>query len=420
MSLRLVRCPYCGKRFNVAGVPAGTRLRCGGCVAVLTVPREEDAAGARSGRSLILQIVTGAAAGLAAAWMIAALLRPEPEPVAVPSRAPERAGAERAAEKAPPAPGLTAAPEQVASYQDDPYGRAVRRLQQEFGSRFFYHKAKPYLIALEASPRYHSTMVMEDYAQRMEILHATFRREFGQALNLPEVEPALVVLIFNSRESFDRYFLERDRKRMSDSIKGIYEYDRERRRIVVYHDYNVPSDVLFHEGVHQLVHYHTLRETEGHRVYGSYWLQEGLGTYFEGLRRGEQGGFFDPAGGRDRLPTLKQALPPRVGGKGDFIPLNVLVGLTVDHFWQWFEEGMVAEPEQTTQKARLYYAQSWALVHFLRHRGGAHARVLDEYLRREISGRGGKEAFEDLVRHHLKMELAELEEDFIAYIQGLR
>jgi hypothetical protein len=46
--------------------------------------------------------------------------------------------------------------------------------------------------------------------------------------------------------------------------------------------------------------------------------------------------------------------------------------------------------------------------------------VLDQYLRREISGRGGKEAFEDLVRHHLKMELPELEEEFIAYIQGLR
>ncbi|HXG62009.1 MAG TPA: hypothetical protein VNO22_11570 [Planctomycetota bacterium] len=415
MSLRLVRCPYCGKRFNVGGVAAGTRLRCAGCTAVLTVPRAGDSPGPRSGWSLALQIVTGAAAGLAAAWMIAALLRPEPEPLPAPPRLPERT-----AEKAPRVPDLPAVPEQVASYQDDPYGRAVRRLQQEFGSRFFYHKAKPYLIALEASPRYHATMVMEDYAQRMEVLHSAFQREFGRTLNLPEVEPALVVLIFNSRESFDRYFLERDRKRMSDSIKGIYEYDRERRRVVVYHDYNVPYDVLFHEGVHQLVHHHTLRETEGRRVFGTYWLQEGLGTYFEGLRRGEQGGFFDPAGGRDRLPTLKQALPPRGGGKGDFIPLNVLVGLTVDHFWQWFEEGMLAEPEQTTQKARLYYAQSWALVHFLRHRGAAHGTVLDEYLRREIAGRGGKEVFEDLVRHHLKMELPELEEEFIAYIQGLR
>ena len=57
--------------------------------------------------------------------------------------------------------------------------------------------------------------------------------------------PWLPVIVFNSRGSFDRYFLERDKRRMADSIKGIYEYDR--RRIVVYQDANVPYEVLLHE-----------------------------------------------------------------------------------------------------------------------------------------------------------------------------
>ena len=38
MSHLLVRCPFCTKRFNITGISPGTRLRCGGCQAVLTVP----------------------------------------------------------------------------------------------------------------------------------------------------------------------------------------------------------------------------------------------------------------------------------------------------------------------------------------------------------------------------------------------
>jgi hypothetical protein len=417
MSLRLVRCPYCGKRFNVAGIAAGTRLRCGGCTAVLTVPRPEASTrpSLRLTRSLVLQVAGGVAAGLVAAVALYVLLRPVPEaPPAPLAAAPEKS----AAKASEPAPGII---DQEFPALVDPYASVQRRLQQEFGpTRFIFHRVKPYFVALETSERYHMSTLADEYGKRLERLYAAFRRELGDSLQLPHAEPPLVVLVFNSRESFDRYFLERDKKRMSDSIKGIYEYDRERRRVVVYHDYNVTSEVLFHEGIHQLVHYYTLRETEGRRVLGSYWFQEGLGTYFEGLRRGEGGEFIDPAGGRDRLPTLKQALLPRAGARPEFIPLNVLVGLTVDDFWQWFEELYKHDPEEATQKARLYYAESWAFVHFLRQKDGNYRKLFDDYFRRELAGRGGKEPFEALVRHYLRTELPELEGEFIAYIHGLR
>jgi len=421
MSLRLVRCPYCGKRFNVAGIAAGTRLRCGGCTAVLTVPRPEASPhpSLRLTKSLVLQVAGGVAAGLLAAVALYVLLRPAPDaPPRLASAVPEKL----VKSPADPAGGGI---DQEFPALDDPYARAQRRVQQEFGpARFIFHKAKPYFVALETSERFHSTMLAEDYAHRLETLYAAFRREFGQSLQLPDAEPPLLVLVFNSRESFDRYFVERDKnkKRMSDSIKGIYEYDQERRRVVVYHDHHVPSEVLFHEGVHQLVHYYTLRETDGRRALGSYWFQEGLATYFEGLRRGAAGEFIDLGGGRDRLPTLKQALQPRPGAKRDFIPLSVLVGLTVDDFWQWFEVLTKHEPDEATQKARLYYAESWAFVHFLlqKEKGGNHQKLFEEYFRRELAGRGGKEAFEELVRHYLRTELPELEEEFIAHIQSLR
>jgi len=80
MSLRLVRCPYCARRFNIAGIEPGTRLRCGGCTAVLTVPAAGASASSRPRltRSLIFQTAGGVAAGLVAAVALWMALRPAP------------------------------------------------------------------------------------------------------------------------------------------------------------------------------------------------------------------------------------------------------------------------------------------------------------------------------------------------------
>jgi hypothetical protein len=409
MTLRLVRCPFCGKRFNVSGIAAGSRLRCAGCTAVLTVPPSDARPPAfKLTRSLVLQIGGGIAAGLIAAVAIYLILKP----------APPRPGATHDVAFLPgPGPDRSEAGSDPPPFVDDPYSRARDAIEKEFGFRFLYRRdSGPYLIALEPSERFHAPSLMEEYSQRLHAVLTAFRREFGEPLQLPEVQPALPVLVFNSRESFDRYFLERDKRRMAESIKGIYEYDR--RRIVVYHDPNVPTEVLLHEGAHQLVDYYKrLREVLAKRP-SCYWFQEGVGTYFEGFRRIGGEIQFDPALSHGRLPTLKQAIVQP--GRKDFIPLNVLVGMTVDEFWAWFQRGQLTEPEDTTRKAQVYYAESWAFIHFLRQSGGNSRKVFDAYFGLEAAGQGGKPAFEDLVREHLQMELAQLEDKFIAYIQGLR
>src|SRR5687767_8886558 len=38
MGLSLVRCPFCDRRYNVTGIPPGTRVLCTSCRTVLTVP----------------------------------------------------------------------------------------------------------------------------------------------------------------------------------------------------------------------------------------------------------------------------------------------------------------------------------------------------------------------------------------------
>ena len=375
MSLRLVRCPYCARRFNVAGVVPGTRLRCGGCTAILTVPTAGAAVSSkpRLSRALVFQIAGGVAAGLLAAVALWAALRPgTPDPAPPPQ-----------ADLAMVAPTPPQAPLDPTPFVDDPVGRATQSIYWEFpGSQFIFNlHTKPYLIALERSDRFIPKELVEEYARRMETIHLAFRREVGDALGLPPVNDTLLkVVILNSRESFDRYCEKRDKKRMAPAIKGLYEY-RE-RRILTYYDLSAPYEVLLHEGTHQLVHYYTLRETEGRKIPTSYWFQEGLGTYFEGFRRKLDGEIvLDPGANSQRLPTLKQILLQQ--DRRDFIPLTMLVGMTVDEFWDWFERGMMTEPAEVTRKAQLYYAESWAFSHFLRQQGPSHRKVFDAYFRRD-------------------------------------
>jgi hypothetical protein len=414
MSLRLVRCPYCTRRFNVSGVEPGTRLRCGGCTAILTVPSTGRAVirPSRFSRTLALQAGAGAAAGLIAAVALWLALRPDHSASAAP--APENATAKIAA-PTPETPG-----EPTPGFVDDPVGRATQSIYWEFpGSQFIFNlHTKPYLIALERSDRFIAKELVEEYARRMETIHLAFRREMGDALGLPPVNDTLLkVVILNSRESFDRYCEKRDKKRMAPAIKGLYEY-RE-RRILTYYDLSAPYEVLLHEGTHQLVHYYTLRETDGRKIPTSYWFQEGLGTYFEGFRRRIDGEIvLDPASNSQRLPTLKQILLQQ--DRRDFIPLTMLVGMTVDEFWDWFERGLLTEPAEVTRKAQLYYAESWAFAHFLRQAGGNHRRVFDAYFRRELAGTGSKAVFEELVRSELGLDLPQLEDQFVKYIQALK
>jgi len=414
MSLRLVRCPYCARRFNVSGVEPGKRLRCGGCTAILTVPStgRSVVSSPRLKRTLMLQAGGGIAAGVVAAVALWLALRPGatvPPPLAM---------VEPGVTRPPSPPEIPMDP--ATGFVDDPVGRATQSIYYEFpGSQFIFNlHTKPYLIALERSDRFIAKELVEEYARRMETIHLAFRREMGDALSLPPVNDTLLkVVILNSRESFDRYCEKRDKKRMAPAIKGLYEY-RE-RRILTYYDLSAPYEVLLHEGTHQLVHYYTVRETEGRKIPTSYWFQEGLGTYFEGFRRRVDGEIvLDPAANSQRLPTLKQILLQQ--DRRDFIPLTMLVGMTVDEFWDWFERGMMNEPAEVTRKAQLYYAESWAFAHFLRQASGRHRKVFDAYFRREISGQGSKASFEELIRSELGLDLPQLEDQFVKYIQGLR
>lgn len=415
MSLRLVHCPYCRKRFNLTGVEPGTRRRCTWCTAVLIVPGAQVPPDPRafSLRPWALPAGAALAAGLALAILLPALFAPSAPSPSIPSAA--------VAPVLPPAPPPAESSGTSAIIVGE--DRVRQAIFDEFGTDFLINDTvRPYLVGFEKSPRYIGWEWSAEYGRQLETLHAAFRGEFGDTLGLPPVDEPLVVIVLSSRESFDRYCERTEKRRLSAPIKGIYQYTL--RRVVLYHGDEAPWVVLFHEGAHQLVHHYTRRSGAAVRDPGTYWFQEGLGTYFEGFRRRGDGQIdIDPSVNRHRLPALKQALQE---GRQDWVSLGVLVGMTVDDFWEWWERGRAADPEGTTRKAQLYYAESWAFVYFLRQKGGNLRKTFDDYLRAEISGQGRpgafgrKELFEKILRENAGVELAAIEDEFVEYIQGLR
>ena len=126
------------------------------------------------------------------------------------------------------------------------------------------------------------------------------------------------------------------------------------------------------------------------------WLEEGLGTYFEGFvtDRSQPGGVrFLPWANVERFDQLRDA-----EAAGTIMWLPELLVTTPG--------GMLAESQDSTLG---YYAQLWALVHFLmEHDNGRHRAALERVLRDAATGsprraRGAVELFtrefdSDLVR----------------------
>lgn len=406
MSLRQVRCPHCSRRSDVTGVAVGTRLRCGGCDVVLSVP----AFPAPRPRPLF-PIAAGTIAVLATLALLALVLRPAPPDIgAAPIPAPTASPA--VLKPLPVDPGL--------GIIDDPVSRLRQEIGAEFPSSRFscFDALRPYFIALESSDRFVDGGRIQEYARHLELAHTAFRRDVADRIGLPPVKDALLpVLVLGSREQFDQYCERRNGKRPPSRTKGMYEYCR--RRIVTYQDVVVSRDQILHEGVHQLMHHYQLLQTGSRTVHLSFWLQEGVANYFEGFRRRVDGEVaLDRASDGRRFPLLRNVAASR--DLGEFVPLVRLVDLTVDGYWDLVDRLRFEDPRDADRKAQICYAESWALVHFLRQSGPAHRRVFEDYLRRELAGGGSRRAFAEVVQRELGLSVAELESKFVAYIRSLK
>jgi len=176
------------------------------------------------------------------------------------------------------------------------------------------------------------------------------------------------------------------------------------------------AETLVHEGAHQLV-------TQQIYVHGhppSLWVSEGLATYFghtymdaEGrfragaiggkattVVRGEEPGQDETGVGRLKLlkPGLRGAQSAGVALSEQLVSIR-----SPDQFYG--------------ENALLYYAASWALVHFLLHGDdGAHAEAFVDYLELEARGQGGASVLYDT----LGLSAEELEAAFARHAKRLK
>jgi len=414
MSARLVRCPFCGKRFNLSGFPAGARLKCGSCAAVLVVPRTQRFQRLPGQiRRTVLQIGAAVLVSMGCASLLYVFLRPVAS--TVPSTLPTVAAP---AGEIPREEVRKGTPDPVFLDFNDRLTQAKLKLREEFGSEQirFRDDFRPFLVAVEKSMRYPVDSVIKEYGERLVELYTFFRREFGPSIELPELDEVLPVVVLSCRDSFDAYTRRvNNGEDHSTQIRGVYELSRQ--RVILYHDPVAPFEVILHEGVHQLMHSYIRRLGGDETTCTTQWFWEGLATYFEGFRRSGDGQIFlDPAVNRSRLPAMKHAIS---GPDRTYAPLALLTGMSRDGFWTWYREQCKVDDLQATRKAQAFYAESWALVYFLRTKGGPYLRTFDEYFRDELQGKGGKESFEGAIRKHLGVDLGQLEQEFLQYVRTL-
>jgi hypothetical protein len=221
----------------------------------------------------------------------------------------------------------------------------------------------------------------------LEGFRAALLRSFP-GLQLTPAAPTTVV-VFRDERSFAPFKPTTAGGERRDSIAGYFLTTPEARYMVVamHRDMRQTFQHLFHEYTHYVV-----RQNLGPIPH---WLNEGLAEYYSTLQA-------DPRAGRS---VLGQPSPIRLAALsgGQLMPLADV--LTYD------ASATLAQPPE---RAAAFYAQSWALVHYLQHaEAGRHAAGVGAYLQAIQAGR----PVADAVQSAFGMPLRELESRFLGYIR---
>ena len=427
MGLSLVRCPFCDRRYNVTGIPPGTRVLCTSCRTVLTVPGNRFVAPPpfwhrfvpRSGAAQAAYTLFGGLILAAVAVFFVAMREGQPPKSDVAST-PGTAVPAPAAQPVEPRDGvpvLNVSPtlrKILSEYHQDP--------------RFQIHapeELKPFVLVGERNAKADLPGIFTKFEDLLPKLYRTFMKEFGDSLKLEPVEGwELPIVFYTRRETYDAWWKRVYRKDSIPEVYGVFSYLE--RRVNLYYDLSLDSidagrtrEVLLHEAIHQLVDHYS-RHRNSNRP-GAWWFQEGLGNYFEGYF--VVGDEIEMSAGKmtSRLPLARELLTTRAA---DYQPLKKLMSWDVDDIWSsWLGNGSEKEAKNQVEKLQAHYAQAWAFVHFLRHaQDGKYRPLFNEYFQSELQGVGTTpwDEFTRLLnRHHPEMDLDKLDAEFREYLAKL-
>lgn len=401
---KIASCPFCRQKYAIGDLPPGSRVLCTKCNSRLIVPRIPSKRGWSAIMLFSREVAVAVVSGIAAAFLMFLLLRGEATQPQLPS--PSISTDRSAIEAKPFGPEYDAKSPAVAARIDlweERKGKQVDALCREFGVHFFNFNAatRPYLVAIEKSERYYFNRMAQDYVDKLQALYAKFLTEFKDPVGLRDIDDGvLVVVVFKSRESFDDYFKKAHGKPMTSLINGLYEFNT--KRLVTYHDNRAPFDVIFHEGVHQLVDHYT----KSAKTSTAFWFQEGLANCFEAFRWQDGQIVPDSSINSRRFQNIRQAVVAK-----NFVPLSEFVTITTDDVWNNINSGKLND-----EQLWLYYAEAWALVYFLRNgEQGKYGKPFSKYFRDVLNGNGG---IEDFIRSF--DDLNAVESEFEKFVMNLK
>ena len=425
MGLSLVRCPFCDRRYNVTGIPPGTKVLCTSCRTVLTVPGNRFVAppsfwqrfvprsGAAQAASALLSGLVLAAVSFVTLKEAQAPPVAATPPAATPPAAPKATPIDSASPLLRISPG---AREFLLKFQSDP------RFEIHVGRKF-----DPFVLVIEKPPDANPRRITNEFEILLPKLERTFMREFGDPLKLEPVGASeLPIVVYTRRESYDAWWESVYRKPPIKVIEGVFSYLE--RCVSLYYDVERETatpgrirEVVLHEAIHQLVDHYARRRIGDSDRRGVWWFQEGLGTYFEGYTSAGNDLALTLGGSTSRLPLLKELATTRMEEYQD-VRIQSLVHWDVEAIWaDWLAQGTERDRAHQFRKLECAYAVSWGLVHFLCHaEEGKYRPLFVDYFKSELDGKGGWDELNRLLSlHHTGLSLQDLEKRFIEYIKGL-
>lgn len=214
-----------------------------------------------------------------------------------------------------------------------------------------------------------------------------FREVFRQLLpNLKFTSPVpTTVVVFKNGKSFDPFKPVDQSGKPNEWIAGYFLKGEDINYIVLSTEGEKEQtySTIFHEYTHFLI------DNAIGRGKIPPWLNEGLAEYYEKFKIEDDQKVTLGALNNDHLALL---------GRGGLLPLDKL-----------FNTDYYSLNSQEARRAGIFYAQSWALIHFLKHaNNGARRPQLDKFINLIVNGKRNADAFREAFNTDYGTMLADL------------
>jgi len=305
--------------------------------------------------------------------------------------------------------------------------RKIERLKSTYGDDYwtFLHDGpvpKPYLIAAQAKDNVDIDTLAKEYGDILGNLYKVFYANFGDLLNLQEISEPVVVLVYDSKDSYKK--MREDRPDLSlPNEQFMAGYYMPGTGILTQWRQSNLWEVMFHEGTHQLMDFATRKWNvpQGNRAP---WFSEGFADFMGGHESKLE--YSEEEKGFVRSFKLGQFMKHRYSDMqtgmltGDAPGLKQLTHLG---FWEFKNAQNNQDGNGENQRITNYtYSVGWALCMFLNYfEDGRYKPQFEEYMQYEVRGEGGGEKFSEIFFLEVDEDWDDFQEEFRSYVfRGLR